>query len=144
MAQVLIVDGDDAISETMRYILEEAGHTVLALPDYAKALAFLRSSSSCCVVLFDRGAPGWNDSAFIDTITSDEMLLRRHAYICLSTTPAHLRSVESKIFDRLAIPIMAKPFDIADLEAAVSQAAQICVVITPVEQIAERSGVTAD
>ncbi len=144
MAQVLIVDGDDAISETMRYILEEAGHSVLEMPDTAKAMAYLRSSSSCCVVLFDRGAPGWYDSAFVATIISDEMLLRRHSYICLSTTPAHLRSVESSIFEHLGIPIMAKPFDIADLEAAVSQAAQVCVVSSPVEQIAEHSGTTYD
>lgn len=138
MAQILIVDGDDAISETMRYVLEEAGHSVLELPDYAQALAFLRSSSSCYVVLFDRGVPGRHDSAFLAAITEDEVLSRRHAYICLSTTPLHLRSVEHDIFDRLAIPIIAKPFNIADLEEAVRRSAWLCtLIVSPQGQIAE-------
>lgn len=142
MAQVVIVDGDDAISETMRYILEEAGHSVLEMPDDVNALAYLRSSPSCCVVLFDRGVPGWYDSAFVAAITGNEVLFRRHAYICLSTVPAHLRSYESRRFDRLAIPVIAKPFDIADLEEAVRQSAQMCGVMSPLEQITERTGTT--
>lgn len=137
MVQVLIVDGDDAISETMRYVLEEAGHSVLELPNYTKALAFLRSSPSCCVVIFDRGVPGRYGSAFVAAITGDEMLSRQHAYICLSTSPSHLRSVENDIFDRLAIPIIAKPFDIEGLEEAVRQSAQLCKLIGPGQQVQE-------
>ena len=137
MAQVLIVDGDNAISETMRYVLEEAGHTVLELPDHAQALAFLRSSSSCYVVVFDSGVPGRHDSAFVVALIEDEMLSRHHAYICLSTIPLHLRSVEHNIFDRLAIPIITKPFNIEELEEAVRQSARLCELTSPQEQIAE-------
>lgn len=127
MAQVLIVERDDAIRETIRYVLEEEAHTVLEFRSHAEALAFLRGSSSCYVVLFDRGVQGNCDPAFVAAIASDTMLSTRHAYICLTTTPQYLRSAEkSGVFERLAIPTLAKPFDINDLEEAVRQSALLC------------------
>jgi DNA-binding NtrC family response regulator len=131
MVQVLIVDGDDAISETMRDILEEAGHSVLQLADCAEALAFLSASRSCCVVLFDWGVPGVCNTAFFEAIVGDEMLFTRHAYICMTTDPLYLSHAERTIFDRLAIPIVAKPFDIGDLEDAVRQSARLCKLLSP-------------
>lgn len=136
MAQVLIVESDEAIRETIRYILEEAGHIVLELPTSADALAFLRTSSSCYVVLFDRGMPGNCDAAFVAAITGDEQLSIRHAYICLTTAPLQIRSAESGVFERLAIPVLAKPFDITDLEEAVRQSALLCRLI-PSQQTEE-------
>lgn len=130
MVQVLIVDGDNAISETLRDILEEAGHSVLQLADRARALAFLSASPSCCVVLFDRGVPGVCSTPFFEAIVGDEMLLARHAYICMTTDPLYLSSAERAIFNRLAIPIVAKPFDIRDLEEAVRQSARLCKLMS--------------
>jgi DNA-binding NtrC family response regulator len=136
MTQVVIVESDDAIRETIRYVLEEAGHTILEFRSPAEAVAFLRGSSSCYVVLFDRGVPGNSGAAFAEAITRDKLLPTRHAYICLTTTPQHLRSVESSIFERLAIPTLAKPFDINDLEEAVKRSELLCRLI-PTQQAAE-------
>jgi DNA-binding NtrC family response regulator len=138
MAQVLIVERDDAIRETIRYVLEEAGHTVLEFRSHAEALAFLRRSSSCYVVLFDRGV-GNCDPAFVAAIAGDEMLSTRHAYICLTTTPGYLRSAESGVFERLAIPTLTKPFDINDLEEAVRQSALLCRLV-PSQETAKPAG----
>lgn len=139
MAQVLIVDGDEAISETMRYILEEAGHSVLEMPDYAEALAHLRTAPSCCVVLFDRSMRWEYDTAFVAAITGDERLATRHAYICLTTAPLYLKTAEMSVFDRLAIPVVAKPFDIDDLEEVVRRSAQICALVSS-PQVMETCG----
>lgn len=131
MAQIVIVESDHAIRETIRYVLEEAGHSVLEFRASSEAIAFLRGSSSCYVVLFDRGMPGKCDAAFVTAIVSDELLSTHHAYICLTTVPSHLRLAESGVFERLAIPTLAKPFDIADLEEAVRQSELLCRLMPP-------------
>lgn len=136
MAQVVIVESDTAIRETMRYVLEEAGHTVLDFRAAAEAVAFLRGSSSCYVVLFDKGVPGSCDAAFVAAITGDRLLSTRHAYVCLTTAPVHLRAAESGVFERLAIPTLAKPFDITDLEEAVRRSELLCRLL-PSQQLAE-------
>ena len=136
MAQVLIVERDDAIRETIRYVLEEEAHIVLEFRSHAEALAFLRRSSSCFVVLFDRDVQGNCDPAFVAAIASDTTLSTRHAYICLTTTPQYLRSTESGVFERLAIPTLSKPFDINDLEEAVRQSALLCRLV-PLQQAAD-------
>ncbi|HEX8033943.1 MAG TPA: response regulator [Ktedonobacterales bacterium] len=139
MAQVLIVESDEAIRETIRYILEDAGHIVIEIRSHAEALAFLRRSSSCHVVLFDRGVQENCDLAFVAAISRDEVLSTRHAYICLTTTPEYLRSAESGVYERLAIPTLAKPFDINDLEEAVRQSALLCRLM-PSQQTVEPTG----
>lgn len=136
MAQVVIVESDNAIRETIRYVLEEAGHTILEFRTPAEAVAFLRGSSSCYVVVFDRGVPGNGNAAFVAAITGDELLSTRHAYICLTTAPSHLRAAESSVFERLAIPTLAKPFDITDLEEAVKLSELLCRLLPP-QEVAE-------
>jgi len=53
MPQVLIVDNDESIRETARFLLEDEGCEVIEAPDGAAALELLRMSDQPMVVLLD-------------------------------------------------------------------------------------------
>ncbi len=133
MGQVLVVEGDVAVSETMRSILEDAGYMVVEVPDYGEAVRLLHKARSCQVVLFDRGVPGRSKAvaAFLAAIASDEPLRQRHVYVCLSAVPPTICPEDQALFERLGIPILAMPFDIEALEEVVARSARLCQLMPP-------------
>src|SRR6516165_4584281 len=58
VTQVLVVDDDDAIRETLRSVLEDAGYTVVEDHDGLAAVQRLRRSRTPMVVLLDLMMPG--------------------------------------------------------------------------------------
>jgi CheY-like chemotaxis protein len=120
---VLIVDDDTIIRETLRWLLEDGGYQVTEAPDGEQALAILRASDQPLVVLLDLMMPHVNGQEVIETIAADQQLATRHAYVVV-TANAHLLSAAFR--DRLttlAIPLVAKPFDLDLLYEAVAKAA---------------------
>jgi len=119
---VLVVDDDSGIRETVRLTLEDEGYVVLEAPDGRTALGELRSSARPLIVLLDHLMPELDGLETLDTIAADPLLAQRHAYIMLTadgrSEPVRLTSGG----DEWKIPIVAKPFDLEDLLAAVAQA----------------------
>lgn len=128
MAQVLIVDNDASIRESVRDILEDAGYAVQAsggLPDVGDALVvLLRAAPELMVVLFDVGpydAERMQD--LLDIASSPDVpLLLRHAFICLTTMPKHLPPELLALFAQYGVAVLPKPFDMDDLLRHVAEA----------------------
>ncbi|HLZ23460.1 MAG TPA: response regulator [Ktedonobacterales bacterium] len=119
---VLVVDDNTDIRETVRLMLEDEGYTVLEAPDGQEALKYLRSSAERLIVLLDHIMPGMDGMQTLVTIADEPALTRRHTYIMLTadgrTGPTHLMSDG----DEWIVPVLAKPFDLDDLLAAVARA----------------------
>jgi len=88
MAGVLIVDSDQSIREIVHLILASEGHTVFEAPDAANGLELLRTAPDRLVVLFSNRASEYRGGPFISAVAADARLANRHAYICLTATPA--------------------------------------------------------
>lgn len=128
MAQVLILDNDASIRDSVRDILEDAGYSVQAsggLPDVTDAMvALLRTAPEPVVVLFDVGPfDGERMQDLLDIASSPDVpLLLRHAFICLTTMPKHLPAELLALFAQYGVAVLPKPFDMDDLVRYVAEA----------------------
>jgi two-component system chemotaxis response regulator CheY len=121
MARVLVVDDDTGIRETLRFLLEDAGHEVIEAEDGVKGLDLLRASDEPLVVLLDYRMPHLDGGGVLRAAAA-EGLHTRHAYALLLATPGlvDLHEDVRQIADELHIPIIAKPFDIDRVLAVVA------------------------
>jgi DNA-binding NtrC family response regulator len=120
--QVLVIDADDFIREALRTLLEDAGLAAATTTSPAHALEHLRAAAERMVVLFDAGMPRVSDGQVTALASIDDALLRRHEYICMTTSVALMHPDLRQALDSLAVPIIEKPFDLDDLLTAVRQA----------------------
>jgi len=123
MAPILVVDDDDAIRETLRLLLEDAGYEVAEAGDGIGALRILRASSRPMVVLLDLMMPRLNGYQVLAAVAADAHLLRTHAYIMVTASPRARRFTLERLGHQMSVPCMEKPFDLDDLLALVEQAA---------------------
>ena len=124
MTKVLIVDDDAAIRETLRFILEDAGYTVLEERDGLGALQRLRRSQKPMVVLLDLMMPGLSGAGVLKEITADVRLARRFAFVLVTASDqAFPRSFTGLLISH-SIPIISKPWDIEHLLKIVAIAAE--------------------
>lgn len=120
---VLIVDDDDAIRETLRFILESSGYSVAEAVDGLSAWSLLVSSPRRQVVLLDNLMPGLTADELLEALESDHDgdSARRHAFILITASPQRLPSTLVARLVRLGAPVIAKPFDLNALLDAVAQ-----------------------
>ena len=124
MTQVLIVDDDAAIRETLRFILEDAGYTVLEERDGLGALHRLRRSQKPMVVLLDLMMPGLSGAGVLKEITADARLARRFAFVLVTASDQAFSRSFTDLLISHSIPMISKPWDIEHLLKTVAIAAE--------------------
>ena len=105
--QILLVDDDPDLRESLQLVLEQQGYSVVPARDGADALARLREDPLPCVVLLDLMMPGMNGAEFRERQLADPRL-RDLPVVLLTGAGAHAmdpRIAAGSIFLR-------KPFDI--------------------------------
>ena len=86
-ASLLIVDDNEAIRESIRLLLEDAGYTILEASNGHDALTVLRESSQPLVVLLDDRMPDLSGEEVLRAVLRDRQLRRHHTFILLSAAP---------------------------------------------------------
>jgi two-component system chemotaxis response regulator CheY len=122
MATVLVVDDDTSIRETLRIVMEDAGHAVIEASDGAQALAELRAERDRLVVLLDLVMPAMDGQSVLEAVASDVALRKRHAYIVLTAGGDALVSTIKPYLGSVPVQVVHKPFDIDELTAAIDLA----------------------
>jgi CheY-like chemotaxis protein len=133
MARVLIVERDDDIRESLRTLLELSGYSVVVATSMAVGLGILEESAEPLVVLCSNARPTHARlTGFFAHVAEDAGLAGRHGYICLSTSPDRLPPELRALVERLAVPVIGKPFDMYTvLERVMDVAARIGVGTSP-------------
>ncbi len=121
--RVLVVEDDTDIRDALVWCLQDEGYHVDAVPDGKLALERLRASQDGVVVLLDMNMPGMDGLAVLEAVAAQEQLARRHAFILVTayggrTLPLTLANL---LLD-LHVPVLAKPFELDAVVAAVRQA----------------------
>lgn len=123
---VLVVDDDEAIRAALNELLTGEGYDVYLVPDGEPALQRLREHPKGLVVLLDMNMPGMDGAQVLQAVVAEAPLAQRHEFIVLSAHAQYVRLPRTltALFAHLQVPVIAKPFDIAEIEDAVAQAAQ--------------------
>lgn len=124
MTRVLLVDDDQAIRETLRFALEDAGYQVLEAPDGIAALQALRDAPSGIVVLLDLMMPKLDGAGVLGAVAGDRRLAKRHAFILMTASHQTLSLAFANLLTNLTVPIVHKPFELDELLATIERAAQ--------------------
>ncbi len=122
-ARVLIIDDDESIRDTLRFLLEDAGYTAYEAPDGLIGMDMLLISEYPFVVLLDLMMPRMSGFEILRFLSHDEDRAARHSYILLSANTAALTPDDRQLLQRLHVPIVTKPFDLDALLDTVAQAA---------------------
>jgi CheY-like chemotaxis protein len=120
---VLVVDDDDGVRESLRWILEDEGYTVYEAPDGKPALERLRDHPNGMVVLIDLNMPGMDGMEVMKAVEEQSQLASRHAYIVMTANGRTLPLAFAQQLTRLRTPVLDKPFDLDKLLATVASAA---------------------
>lgn len=120
---VLVVDDDEGVRESLRWILEDEGYTVFEAPDGKPALDRLREHPQGMVVLLDLNMPGMDGFDVMKAVVDHAPLAARHAFIVMTANGRTLPLAFAQQLTRLNTPVLAKPFDLDKLLAAVAEAA---------------------
>jgi DNA-binding NtrC family response regulator len=125
MAHVLIVSDDVDLRTVLDTLLRSAGHTVLTSPASDQALAVLRASRRPLVVLLHVSLTS-SDSASVIQLDGAAAAshLAHHRYVVLEALPRSMPPAQQSFFTYLYAQVLALPFDLEELEAAVERAGQ--------------------
>jgi len=120
---VLIVDDDEGIRETLRFMLEDAGYVVREAENGVEALEVLRASQEPLVVLLDVKMPTLNGEQVLEAVVKDLHDFHHHAYIVVTASPQAITPRMVELSGQLGIPFVPKPFGMDQLLDAIEQAA---------------------
>jgi CheY-like chemotaxis protein len=124
MAWVLLVDDDQVLRETLRFMLQDAGYDVEEAEDGMRALDILRATPHRMVVLLDLMMPRVSGTTMLQTVADDTRLSTQHAYILMTANSRAVDAALHAMLAQLSAPALDKPFDLDALLDAVAQAAR--------------------
>ncbi len=112
MAHVLVVDDDKPIRDSLRYLLEDAGHTVDECEDGVEALTALRAMTTPTVAMVDLMMPRMSGAELLQIIAQEPELRHRHAYIVLTANVRMMAPTVEGVPEDFAntLTLLHKPF----------------------------------
>ncbi|HEX6797619.1 MAG TPA: response regulator [Ktedonobacterales bacterium] len=122
--RALVVDDDDAIRETLRSLLEDAGYAVEEASEGMEALRYLRMCRDRMVVLLDLMMPGLDGAGVLGAVAGDRKLAQQFAFILITANHNTLTLALANLLKNLDVPFVSKPFDVDHLVGVVDAAAR--------------------
>ncbi len=124
MTRVLVVDDEADIRESLRLLLEDAGHEVLEAANGVEALDILRASERPLVVLLDLLMPQLDGIGLLHAVVAEPRLATHHAYVLITADNKAQQRVAIPQFSNLHLVTVEKPFDMDVLLDAVAEASR--------------------
>lgn len=121
--QVLVVEDDKDIRETVAELLHSEGYTVFEAPNGKPGLARLKKSSERMVVVLDLQMPGMDGREMLEAVAAHPGLADRHAFVLVTANQRTLPLSFVMLLTQMRVAVVAKPFDVEELLDAVAQAA---------------------
>ena len=121
---VYIVDDDAGIRESLSVALQDEGFLVREACDGLDGVAQLRASVTPAVVLPDLTMPRLDGLEVLRLAANDPAALGRHAFIVVTANRRLLLPDEHAALAGRHIPILRKPFDLAQMLDAVALATE--------------------
>lgn len=123
--RVLVVDDEEDIRQALRFLLEEAGYTVLEAQNGQEAIELLRANPQRMAVLLDWRMPGLDGVQALDTIAMTMPRSAPHAFIFMTAALQTPSLYLAQIPEGATVSFIRKPFDLDEALAAVARAFQL-------------------
>jgi CheY-like chemotaxis protein len=125
MTAVLVVDDDPVSRALLRFVLEdEEGYSVHEAFHGGPAFTQLHASLEPLAVLLGLTMPAVDGEAVLQAVAADPALAARHRYIMVTAAVERASTGPvAELRERLDVPLIAKPFDMGEVLAAVAKAA---------------------
>lgn len=120
--EILVVDDDIAIRETLRLVLEDEGYQVIEARDGQTALHILRERVHPLVVLLDQVMPVLDGAGVLRAAAADPAIAGAHAFILVTASSAALDAGLEQEAGSLLAGVVAKPFDLDALLQTIAAA----------------------
>lgn len=118
--QVLVVDDDPDLRDTLRLVLEEDGYAVRTASTGADALAIVRASERPLVVVLDHHLRGSGGLAVLRALRADPSTLK-HAVVYMSAGgTGEAKAVQAELAV-MQVPYVRKPFDLDEFLSVVAK-----------------------
>jgi two-component system OmpR family response regulator len=127
MANILIVEDDVPLRDTVRDLLTARRYTVSTVSQGAQALEILRATRVHTVVLLDMRLPDSTGLDILRGIVADPAITTQLAFVLMTAYPQMvptLTGAEAAGLLRISVPVVAKPFKSAVLLAQIEKAAR--------------------
>lgn len=125
--RVCVVDDDEGIRETLRFLLEDAGYEVEEATGGAAALRLLDDAALPRVMLLDRMMPRVDGIAVLRVLVGQPELARRTAILFMTARSDPPDAETARMITASTAGTVAKPFDLDGLLAAVERASKLLV-----------------
>jgi len=113
--EILVVDDDADLRETLQLLLDESGYGVTAVSNGRAALERLQAGARPSLILLDLMMPEMNGWQFLERAQADSVL---------DAIPVVIMTAARRATDRLPAPskqVLHKPFDRTELLNAISR-----------------------
>jgi len=122
--QVLVVDDEEDTRQSLRFLLEDAGYSVLEAQNGWEAIERLRYNPQRMAVLLDWRMPGLDGVQTLDTIAMTMPRSAPHAFIFMTAAMQTPSLYLAQIPEGATVSFLRKPFNLDEALAAVAQALQ--------------------
>jgi CheY-like chemotaxis protein len=119
---VMTVDDERDIRTALHDLLADEGYEVLEAADGVEALRSLRAAQNRYVVLLDYLMPRMNGLEVLQAVSSDSVLMQRHAFILITANILSLHDEVRALLSQYGIPLLTKPFHWRTVIQAVQEA----------------------
>jgi len=117
LARILVIDDEEPVRHLLRLVLELVGHEVVLAEDGLRGLGVVRRQHPGVVIL-DVMMPFMDGGNVLDELQADE---KTRDIPILILTAATVSSLRSRLLKSGAARVMTKPFDPAEVVAAVNE-----------------------
>ena len=121
-AKVLIIEDDESIRESIRFILQDEDYETLEAPNAIEGHTMLLAAEEPLVVLLDYRLPVMDGCDLLGIVAQDARLRDRHVFVMMSASPKQTREDCGEELEDLEVPVLGKPFEIDELVEAVHEA----------------------
>lgn len=121
---VCVIEDDEGVRSTLRFLLEEEGYPVIEANDGLAGYRMLTETDQRLIAVVDHKMPRMDGCDLLERLEQDATLRARHAYIMLSASPQRAEEDCGETLEELQAPLVPKPFSIDAVLDAVAEAAQ--------------------
>lgn len=121
-ANIVVIEDDTDLRETMRDLLEMEGFTVLVAENGREGMQLIANNCKPCLILLDLMMPVMNGWEFLEAMHRDQQAMLAQTRVAVVTAAAEISDLQKQY----GCSLLKKPLNVASLFALAHAACDDC------------------